>query len=211
MGVATYTNEKLYGHLQEAIDELDDALAENGISVLTETSVNLDLPASTTRIAYTGTTPTLPADLKEVLKVDEKTDGSPDHTFRPVTPCLVLPSRSAESFLGDYAWEESELKFIGASLAVDIRLRYIKGFPDLTIPVDKTQTIPFNRALPFLAGKTAALVAANVMKDFDRAQILHEQAQNHLARALNRNVRTQQATPVRRRGWRRRHRGRYLL
>lgn len=204
VGAETYTNEKMIGHLAEAQDELEDELADNGIEVLKETFVVLDVPANTPRIAYTGTTPVLPTDLVDVLSVEEKADGAASDNFRPLSSPLMLTDRPVDTILGEYVWEEQELKFVGASLAVDIRIRGMKGFPVLTIPVDKTQTIPFNRALPYLAAKTAALIAANVMKDFDRAQVLHEEAQAHLNRALNRNVKAQQGSPARRIGWRRR-------
>ena len=208
VGKATYPNEKLIGHLRSSLKELEDALAENGIQVLEETSTNLVVPANTTRIAYLGTVPVLPSDLMDVLSLEEKITGQGNDRFVPVQKYLALPVKLPDSFLGCYAWHEQELKFVGATQPVEIRLRFIKSFPDLNYPVSDTQTIPFNGALPFLAAKTAALVCALVEKDFDRAQIMHDEAQNNLGRLLNRNVRTQQDTPVRRRGWTR-HRHRY--
>jgi hypothetical protein len=216
VGRKKFTNEVLLPHLWTAIEELDQVLAENDIDVTEEVSVNLDVPANTKRIAFTGTTPTLPVDLISVFMVEEKPDGASDSQFREMKHPPRLSVREPLPTLEEWVWKEQELKFVGASQAVDIRLTYVKGMPlpaatgTVTTALETTE-IPFARGLPFLSYKTAALASLIIDKNVTRAEVLHESAEVAFHRAINEAVKNQQDNPIRRRAYSRRAgRGRRL-
>lgn len=202
VAIAKFTNQVLLPFTQDAVHELEDTLLEHGVNVFKETSAKLDVPANTTAISYT-TTPALPSDLVDVTTVEEKVDGAGDDTYVELAKPLRLPRRVQGGTLDEYVWEEQQIKFVGATLPVDILIRYLKGFPVLTDPADGNQEVPFNEGLPFLAYKTSALAAELIDQNHDRAYVLHQQAEMAMRRILNLQARSNQDQPVRRRGWRR--------
>lgn len=200
-GDAKYHDQVLLPYTQDAVLELEDALEENGAETLGEQSATLAVPLNTKEIKYTGTTPTLPSDLIEPRLVFEKATGAADSTYIEVSYTRVLPIRDQSGILGEYTWEEQSLKFVGALVARDIRVLYVKGFPVLTDPADGGQEVPYNNALAYLSFKTSALAAELIAQNHDRAMVLHQSAEIALARTLNIRARAQQKGPVRHRKW----------
>lgn len=202
-----YTNAKLHTYVEDAIDELVDELLVNGVPALDDTSATITVPASTTLISYI-TTPALPADLEEPIALNEKAVGAPDSTYVPMTKVMFLPPVQPVSNLGSWLWEEQTLKLIGATSNRDVLIYYQKGVPLITGEAE--QEIPLLRSLPFISYKAAALAAALVDNNENRALVLHEEAQVHLASLVAWHVRSMQGTPVRRRSWRRPSRRRFV-
>ena len=198
-----YTNQRLLPYIQAAIDELEDELLLISSEVFEETSAVLDIPANTTELKYSGTVPTLPSDLVEPIQLEEKVDGADASTFVLMTKVRELSVTPPIQTLDEWVWQEQSIKFIGATLPVDVRITYMKGFPALTDPCVDSQEIPYNEAAPFLQYKVAALAAELIMGNHDRAIALHESAIQALNRTLGIRTRSQQDLPVRRREWRR--------
>lgn len=201
VAASKYTDQVLLPLLQGALDELEDALQENGAETVDTISSTLAVPLNTLAISYVGTTPVLPSDLVEPTSVQEKSTGAPDSAFVDVAVVIELPVRQQDGMLNEYLWQEQSLKFVGATQARDIRIMYEKGFARLTDPVNTAQIIAYNEALPFLAFKSAAMAAELIAQNHDRASVLHQQAEVALARTLNVRARSQQELPVRHRGW----------
>ena len=67
-----------------------------------------------------------------------------------------LPSRAQDTTLGIWEWRGDGLYFLGATQDTQIRLRYLKAYPDLT---DATSPVLVRNAQEALAYATAALAA----------------------------------------------------
>lgn len=204
-----FTNQRLLPYMQAAVDELEDELLLISSEVFGEVSAALDIPANTLELKYSGTVPTLPSDLVEPVMLEEKVDGAAVSTYVPMTKVRELSVTPQIQTLDEWVWQEQSIKFIGATVAVDVRITYMKGFPALSDPVVDTQEIPYNEAAPFLQYKVAALAAELIAGNHDRALVLHDSAIQALNRTLGIRTKSQQDLPVRRREWRRQSRRRW--
>lgn len=97
----------------------------------------------------------LPTDLLVPLKLWERSSGSSDDFSEMVdlTRHGGLPSRAQGVTLGVWEWRADGLWFLGATQDVQIRLRYLKAYPDLT---DSTSPVLVRNAQEALAYATAA-------------------------------------------------------
>lgn len=198
-----YTNDALVTFTQDAQDELEDALMEIGSELFGETSADIAVPAGTTAIGYTGGPPILPADLVEVRELYEKASGANAANYSLMGLATVITPGVLGPTLDEYLWEDQKLKFLGATVARDIRILYRKGFPAITDPANPSQIIPFNGAASFMSYKISALAAELIGQNHTRALILHQSAEVALDRALNIRTRQLQGSPNRHRAWNR--------
>lgn len=198
-----YTNDVLVTFTQDAQDELEDALMEIGSELFGETSADIAVPAGTVAIGYTGGPPVLPSNLVEIRDVYEKASGANAANYSLMGLAQVLTPGVLGPTLDEYLWEDQKVKFLGATVARDIRILYRKGFPAITDPADAAQIIPYNGAASFMAYKISALAAELIMQNHTRALILHQSAEVALDRALNIRTRQTQGAPARRRAWNR--------
>jgi len=100
----------------------------------------------------------LPTDLLVPLKLWERPSGSTQDFLEMVdlTRHGGLPSRAQEVTLSVWEWRADGLYFLGATQDTQIRLRYLKAYPDLT---DATSPVLVRNAQEALAYATAALAA----------------------------------------------------
>ena len=98
----------------------------------------------------------LPTDLLVPLKIWERANGSSDDFADMVdlTRHGGLPSREQGLTLGCWEWRADGLWFLGATQDTQIRLRYLKAYPDFT---DATSPVLVRNAQEALAYGTAAL------------------------------------------------------
>jgi hypothetical protein len=98
----------------------------------------------------------LPTDLLVPLKLWERPSGSTDEFDEMVdlTRHGGLPSRAQDMTLSVWEWRADGLWFIGATQDTQIRLRYLKAYPDLT---DATSPVLVRNAQEALAYATAGL------------------------------------------------------
>jgi hypothetical protein len=98
----------------------------------------------------------LPTDLLVPLKLWERMNGSSDDFVEMVdlTRHGGLPSRVQDTTLGVWEWRADGLYFLGATQDTQIRLRYMKAYPDFT---DATSPVLVRNAQEALAYATAAL------------------------------------------------------
>lgn len=194
-----YTNQVLLPFVQQAIDELESDLRLNGIPSNETQSSILSVPALTTVIKYSGTTPVLPNNLLEPIKLEEKSSSEGIFQFRPMVKTMFEPRLKQDTFLRYWWWQEQALKFVGASVARDVQITFQWGFPLLTDPVVPSETVPHNASLLFLGTKTGALAAELIAQNHARASVLQDEASVHLKKLVRTAVKTEQFLAVRRR------------
>jgi len=98
----------------------------------------------------------LPTDLLVPLKLWERANGSTDDFAEMVdlTRHGGLPSRVQDTTLSVWEWRADGLWFVGATQDTQIRVRYLKAYPDL---VDATSPVLVRNAQEALAYATAGL------------------------------------------------------
>jgi hypothetical protein len=98
----------------------------------------------------------LPTDLLVPVKLWERANGSSDDFVEMVdlTQHGGLPSRDQDVTLSVWEWRADGLWFVGATQDTQIRLRYLKAYPDFT---DATSPVLVRNAQEGLAYATAAL------------------------------------------------------
>ncbi len=100
----------------------------------------------------------LPTDLLVPLKLWERPNGSSDDFLEMVdlTRHGGLPSRAQDTTLSVWEWRADGLYFLGATQDTQIRLRYLKAYPDFT---DATSPVLVRNSQEALAYAAAALAA----------------------------------------------------
>ncbi len=98
----------------------------------------------------------LPTDLLVPLKLWERPNGSTDDFAEMVdlTRHGGLPSRTQDTVLSVWEWRSDGIYFLGATQDTQIRLRYVKAYPDFT---DSTSPVLIRNAQEAIAYATAAL------------------------------------------------------
>ncbi len=98
----------------------------------------------------------LPTDLLVPLKLWERPNGSTDDFAEMVdlTRHGGLPSRTQDTVLSVWEWRADGIYFLGATQDTQIRLRYLKAYPDFT---DATSPVLIRNAQEAIAYATAAL------------------------------------------------------
>lgn len=189
-----YTNTALIPHLSAAYDELQQELEENGASQLKEISTTI----SVTALAVTLT---LPADFVAPIKLEER--GVGETVWTPMEELPWEPSTTQTSILRYWNYREDEVKFLGATVAREVKLFYWKSLTAITAAGTTVSIINSKR---FLALRTSATAATFIGQNPILGDRLGREADEALGKIVNRNIRKQQGMPVRRRpfGWRRR-------
>lgn len=193
-GQSTYTNTLLLPHLQNAWRRLSLVFQENDLPYTDETSSDLDVPAGTTAI-NAGSTPAIPADLITPYQIWEKPDGASATQYQPMTQVSELPFRDQDTTLGEWKWEEGEIKLVGATVAVDVRISYEKH---LSAIASENTNIYLMDAELFLAAQTAAFAALILGGNVELSTNLQGMADDQIKRIVNNRVKQMQNLPARR-------------
>jgi len=100
----------------------------------------------------------LPTDLIVPAKIWERPNGSTDDFLEMVDLSQHggLPSRAQDITLSVWEWRNDGIYFLGATQDTQIRLRYLKAYPDLS---DATSPVLVRNAQEALAYAAAALAA----------------------------------------------------
>lgn len=138
----------------------------------------------------------LPTDLLVPLKLWERPNGSSDDFVEMVdlTRHGGLPSRVQDSTLSVWEWRADGIWFIGATQDTQIRLRYLKAYPDLT---DSTSPVLVRNSQEAIAYATAAL--AGWARGSPLAAKWDDAASDALEDLVSQAVRREQQTSRRRR------------
>lgn len=141
----------------------------------------------------------LPTDLLVPLKLWERPAGSSDDFMEMVDLSRHggLPSRPQDLALSVWEWRADGIYFIGATQDTQIRLRYVKAYPDL---IDATSPVLVRNAQEAIAYATAALAgwargsplsekwdaaASDALEDLVSAAVRREQQSAHRRRPFS--------------------------
>jgi hypothetical protein len=147
-----------YRKMQRAIGDAggggfiqDDVLLVVTAVTQTDTSLQVSITDATAP-------PNLPTDLLVPVKLWERPNGSTQDFLEMVDLSQHggLPSRVQDMTLSVWEWRADGIYFLGATQDTQIRLRYLKAFPDLT---DATSPVLVRNAQEAIAYAAAALAA----------------------------------------------------
>ena len=189
VAIDLYTNEILLPYLRIANDDLSDELVDNGGTVQKEVTVSLTLSIG-------NTTPVLPSNMIVPIELYEKDAGQSDDYYRFVWQRDFLPNTVPGRELRVWVWRNQQIMFIGSTADKVVRVRYYRLITDLSginAPVELTH------ALNYLAYHTAALAAEHIGQNMQKAVALETVAVGKLNKLLKKEVKQNQAKPVRRR------------
>lgn len=196
-----YTNSVLTPFFRKAYTELVDKLDLIGAPVIREQTAVLTIPANTTRLATSGTVPTIPTDMSLPLEMKERPTGSSINIIyrtmiqKPWEPDIV-PGVNLDYWI----WRENEIKLPGATQSIDAIISYLK---DLPIPTTGL-ALGITPAYVYLSTRTAELAASKIMEDKDRALDLKVDAREAMDKIESYAILGMQNNPVRRKPYRRR-------
>jgi hypothetical protein len=138
----------------------------------------------------------LPTDLLVPVKIWERSNGSSDDfvEMADLSQHGGLPSREQGLTLGVWEWRADGIYFLGATQDTQIRLRYVKAYPDFT---DATSPVLVRNAQEAIAYATAAL--AGWVRGSPLAEKWDEAASDALEDLVAAAVRREQQSARRRR------------
>ena len=191
---ATYTNTNLLTHLQNAWLRLEMGFILNDLPVTEEISAKMDIAADVT-VLDSASTPVIPTDLITPHRIEEKPNDANDDEYVDVTEVRYLPNRTQDTTLGEYVWREGAIYFVGATVAVDIRITYEKK---LTAITSAATTIYVLDAELYLAAQTAAFAALILGGNAELSAGLQGMADNQYNSIIANRVKVGQNLPVRR-------------
>jgi hypothetical protein len=159
-----FTDAVLLPYVNSAYRKLQRALGNAGGGGFLTDNVTLIVPAVTApdtslQVSITDATPPpnqLPTDLLLPSKLWERPNGSTQDFIEMVdlTQHGGLPSRVQNVILSVWEWRADGIYFLGATQDTQIRLRYLKAYPDLT---DATSPVLVRSAQEAIAYAAAAL------------------------------------------------------
>ena len=202
-----FTDAVLLPYANSAYRKVQRALGNSGAGGFLSDDVLLVVPAVTApdaslQISITDATAPpnqLPTDLLVPLKLWERPEGSSDDFTEMVDLSRHggLPSRPQDLTLSVWEWRADGIYFIGATQDTQIRLRYLKAYPDLT---DATSPVLVRNAQEAIAYATAALAgwargsplsekwdaaASDAIEDLVSAAVRREQQSSHRRRPFS--------------------------
>jgi hypothetical protein len=187
-----FTNSVQIPYLNMAMRELGQKLELNNVPVTNSTSAVLPVLSGDTSIA-------LPNDLVDIQQIWQRATGT-SVPFIPVARYEFLPhfwDSIETSVIPAWAWMEQEIKIIPSNTDTDVKIDYIKSIlPEIT---SITQPITVLNSQNYLGYKTAALCAAFIGENNERALILNQQAELMFSEILGIATKGKQAIVNRRR------------
>jgi hypothetical protein len=187
-----YSDDKLIPLLQKAYGELQTKMMLNGLPVLKETSTTTAVNAGTVAL---GDGSGLPTDFVYPIELGERLAGS-TLLFEDMEETEWEPDELATDRLRYWNWREEEIKFLGATVNREVRIRYMKGLTRITAT---TTPVTINNSTTFLGARCATIAAFVIGNNPTRAQALSADAGSALSDLLSILVKRQQGLPVRRR------------
>jgi len=161
-----FTDAVLLPYVNSAYRKLQRALGNAGGGGFLTENVTLIVPAVTTpdaslQVSITDATAPpnqLPTDLLLPSKIWERPNGSTQDFLEMVDLSQHggLPSRVQDVTLSVWEWRADGIYFLGATQDTQIRLRYVKAYPDFT---DATSPVLVRNAQEAIAYAAAALAA----------------------------------------------------
>jgi len=197
VAIDLYSNEVQLPYLKIANDDLSDELIDHGSTVQKEVDAEINVLAGATTVV-------LPDDIVVPISMFVKNVGDEYFQYRPMKQALFVPNTQRGSELVFWDWRNQEINLVGSTIDKVVRLRYNRL---LTAIIGENSPVTFTHSKGYLAYHTAALLALHVAQNQTVASILESQAEKKLTKLLKREVKQNQARPVRRRAFRLRNYG----
>jgi len=193
LGGSLYKDDVLLPFVQMANDELSDELVSHGISLQKEVDMLIPVAANAKELL-------LPDDLIVPIALFERDQNDTnDYDFSPMDRRSFNPNDNQQTTLRFWDWRNQKINFIGATIPREVRLRYIRTLASI---VDENSPLETTGSLNFLSYKTASLAAAGPGGNNVESDRLGGIALKHLWKLLNINVKNNQSTRGRRKGFR---------
>lgn len=193
---AVYTDTVIIPYFQIAYDDLRNELEDYQVPIANVTSDIIVITAGVLGIGGSDQ-PALPRNLVEVLSMYERLSGTNDQFMlmdhRQFLPEINVPT----TYLQYWAWEDQQIKFLGATANLDVKMHYIGD--NLGDPSTGESNIRIFNSRNYLAFRTAALCAMYVMENDTRATALNINAGRCLDTLLSIMIKPQQSIITRRR------------
>ncbi len=200
---STYTYAVQYPYLNMALQDLQEHYQQNEIPVTSENSAVITVPVGTTNVPFgdTPTTPRLPDDLIEPLILWERTSGIDPYTLMTRVNSLDFGlSGQSISQLIQYVWEANQIRFFAATVAIDIKMNYLRAL--FTAVSSDATVIPITNGIGYLANRTARHLSFFIAENPTRGAELDADAIASLDRVLSIGTKGKQAIITRRRPFR---------
>lgn len=180
-------------------------LRSAGVSEVRVRSSVITVPIGTTMLSYTST-PALPSDLMWPDELWEAKQGGNQEDFYRIVGPITLPNQAQSTTLGFWDWFDRELRFIGATVARDIKIDYWSTQSDFAVPANATDALLLQDAVNVIS--LLCCKAISVARGaYQAAQLFEAQALEELDQVINTQLKMQQQQPDRRQPYR--GRGRY--
>jgi hypothetical protein len=193
---ATYTHALLLTHLQSAMLRLQSEFTLNDLPVTSEETAALTIAIGANLTA--ASTPPIPADLIHPYDMWEKPTGSSVDNYVIMEQVDELPNRLQDTTLNEWQWRDSEIYFVGATVAVDVKLTYEKTA--LVISAANTSINLLDAEL-YLAAQTAAFAALIMGGNAELSQANQAMADDQIKKIIANRVKEGQNLPVRRKAY----------
>ncbi len=196
-----YTYAAQLPYLAMALDELQEIFEQNNIPVTNEVTSGITIPAGVKEIGY-QTLPAIPNNLIEIQQLwEQQTSGS--QGYIPMTNVEFLPHYLENQLTNNlvyWAWEAGKVKFLGATIDVQIKFDYIGSiFPRY---ITENTIITVNNTKSFLSYRNAGLCAEFIGENASKAISLNNDSVLALDRSLSIPVKGMQSRAIRRRPFR---------
>ncbi len=187
----TYSNTTLLPYLKQAYDDLQGALERNNLQYKNAVA-DIKVPANSKSLS-------LPGNFYLPIELFERPFGSSTaNVWVPISKKEFEPLRDPSNVIGEYAFRQGEIFFVGATSDVEVKLRYQEMFPSLK---DGTSLIRGD-ALNYLAARVAALAHLFISGIETLARAANDIADESLDDIILTNVKKTQSLVARRRPYR---------
>ena len=184
-----FTTTLLLPYFKKSYDELRDLLELADVPVIWEAT-------SAQSVAIGITTFTMPADFFNPIELHEKDNGTPDNNYSLMQRVMWLPDAVSGPSLTWWEYREQAINWVAATSIRQVRLRYYKALPTITVVGD---VVTVNNAKTYLASRTASLAAFGIGENETRAKVFNDDAYMALDRIKRMAVKNGQQNRTRRR------------
>jgi len=187
----TWTDALLMPKVTQVWGELIAKMQLNGIPVVKNETLPIALNPNTTSLIAANLMPT---DLERPIWMKEYGINETRDNAVPMTAVDFIPDIIQATTLQYWAWIGQDIQFLGATVARNVLLTYLKL---LNAPTKVTDILPVIRSEIFIGPRIAALIHLG-LKDTTAAQSENTMAEDNLSKIIRIQVKQLQNLPVRR-------------
>ena len=187
-----WSDDVLFPMLVLAFQELDLEHVNHSLPSTMDISIPITVPAGTKSLQPL-------TNFAAPISMEERAVGGSDRDWVEMSQVYVEPDKSGVGpTLSCWAYREQEFKFAGSTSDRQVRYRYYQNFDD---PLSPDSNISVLNSSLFLQFKTAANAARFIGQRPSLAEGLDMKAEGFLKKSMNREVKSIQGMPRRRKGF----------